>query len=549
MSSGNLWQPSRAAGAVTYTVIAWPAEDPNPGPTSQELYMSYIRLSGVSFSYRDSVSVLSGVSLDLHPGWTGIVGENGSGKSTLLGLISGALAPTIGTVEIDPEDAILAACPQRIEAPAQAIHDLAASWTRADVRLRGRLDLEPEQLERWPTLSPGERRRWQIGAALAARPDVLVLDEPTNHLDGAARALLLDALAGFRGIGLVVSHDRALLEALTSHTLRVHDGAVEPYRGAYARARDSWQARQRAQRQAHEKARQEERALERRLASQRQNRASAEQQLSVSHRAKDKNDSDVRGMGAQNRVGWAEARFSRNVAVLRRAVDRASERTAALAITRERGRSLFVDYQPAPRPYLASLDRAEITAGDAVILCDVRLALGRDSRVHVAGPNGAGKTTLLGALLDATAHARERILYLPQVMGPELVNEHLGAVRALDRAERGRIMQVAAALGLDPERVLATDQPSPGEIRKLALARGMGMGAWALVLDEPTNHLDLPSIERIESALAEYPGALVLVSHDEPFARALTSTIWRLDRGRVVVESRPDHDLPLHAAE
>jgi ATPase subunit of ABC transporter with duplicated ATPase domains len=511
--------------------------------------MSYIRLSGVSFSYRDSVSVLSGVSLDLHPGWTGIVGENGSGKSTLLGLIAGALAPAIGTVEIDPADAILASCPQRIDSPTQAIHDLAASWTRPDTRLRGRLGLEPAELERWPTLSPGERKRWQIGAALATRPDILLLDEPTNHLDGAARALLLDALAGFRGIGLVVSHDRALLETLTSQTLRVHHGGVEPYRGAYAQARASWQERQAAQRQAHERARKEERALERRLAGERQRRASAEHRLSVSQRAKDKNDSDVRGMGAQNRVAWAEARFARNVGVLRRAVDRAGERTASLAITRERGRSLFVDYQPAPRPYLASLDRAEITAGDAVILRDVRLALARDARIHVAGPNGAGKTTLLGALLDAAAHARERLLCLPQVMSPALVREHLLTVRALDRVARGRIMQVAAALGLDPERVLATDEPSPGEIRKLALARGLGMGAWALVLDEPTNHLDLPSIERIESALAEYPGALVLVSHDEPFARALTSTIWRVESGRVLVESRPDHDLPLQAAE
>ncbi|HWN69200.1 MAG TPA: ATP-binding cassette domain-containing protein [Haliangium sp.] len=489
------------------------------------------------------------MSLDLHPGWTGIVGENGSGKSTLLGLISGALAPTIGTVEIEPEDAVMASCPQRLDAPTQAIHDLAAAWTRADIRLRARLGLEPEQLDRWPTLSPGERRRWQVGAALSARPDILLLDEPTNHLDAEARALLLDALAGFRGIGLVVSHDRTLLDALTSQTLRVHHGVVEPYRGAYAQARASWQERQRAQRQAHEQARQEERALERRLADQRRSRASAEHKLSVARRAKDKNDSDVRGMGAQNRVAWAEARLSRNVSLLRRAVDRASERTSALAVTRERGRSLFVDYQPAPRPYLASLDRAEITAGAAVILRDVRLALARDSRIHVAGPNGAGKSTLLGALLDAAAHAREHILYLPQVMGPDLVSEHLLAIRALDRTERGRIMQVAAALGLDPERVLATDQPSPGEIRKLALARGMGMGAWALVLDEPTNHLDLPSIERIESALADYPGALVLVSHDEPFARALTSTIWRLERGRALVESRPEHAQPLHAAE
>jgi ATPase subunit of ABC transporter with duplicated ATPase domains len=511
--------------------------------------MSYIRLSGVSFSYRDTVTVLADVSLDLHPGWTGIVGENGSGKSTLLGLISGALAPTTGTVHVDPADALVASCPQHIDALAQPIHDLAGSWTRADTRLRARLQLEPAQLERWPTLSPGERRRWQIGAALSARPDVLLLDEPTNHLDGAARALLLDALARFHGIGLVVSHDRALLDALTEHTVRVHHGAVETYRGPYARARATWQAQQQALRQGHEQARQEQRALERRLATERRDRAAAEHQISTRRRMKDKNDSDARSILARNKVAWAEARLSRKVSILGRAVERASERTAALAVTRERGRSLFVDYQPAPRPYLASLERTEIRAGGAVILRDVRLALARDSRIHLAGPNGAGKTTLLGALLDAAAHARAHVLYLPQVMPPELACAHLEAVRALDRAERGRIMQVAAALGLDPERVLATDQPSPGEIRKLALARGLGMGAWALILDEPTNHLDLPSIERIEAALAEYPGALVLVSHDQPFAQALTSTVWRLEHGRVLVESRPAHALPLHAVE
>ena len=503
--------------------------------------MSYIRLSGVSFSYRDTVSVLAGVSIDVHSGWTGVVGENGSGKSTLLGLITGALAPTTGAAVIEPADALVAMCPQHVDAPTRRIHDLAASWTRADVRLRARLDLDPAQIERWPTLSPGERRRWQIGAALSARPDILLLDEPTNHLDGAARALLLDALSRFRGIGLVVSHDRTLLDVLTTQTLRVHQGAVTPYRGPYAQAREAWQAHQQALRQGHERARQEQRALERRLAVERRSRAGAEHEISISQRMKSKKDSDARSMGAKIRVASAEANLSRKVSVLRRAVDRASERTASLAITRDRGRSLFVDYQPAPRPYLASLERAEITAGAAVVLRDVRLALGRDSRIEVAGPNGAGKTTLLGALLDAAARAREHILYLPQVMGPELVSAHLDAVRALDRAERGRIMQVAAALGLDPERVLATGAPSPGEIRKLALARGLGMGAWALVLDEPTNHLDLPSIERIEAALAEYPGALVLVSHDRPFAQALTTTIWRLDGDRVLAEPRSDH--------
>jgi ATPase subunit of ABC transporter with duplicated ATPase domains len=525
--------------------------------------MSSIRLSGVSFSYRDSVEILSRVSLDVHPGWTGIVGENGSGKSTLLALITGALVPTAGLVTREPEDAIVVSCEQRLGAPTPEIHELAAAWTRDETRLRARLALEPEQLERWPTLSPGERKRWQIGAALAARPDILLLDEPTNHLDAPARALLLGALARFQGIGLVVSHDRVFLEELTTHTLRVHRGSVELFRGTYARARATWHERDQALRQSHEQARQEERALERRRVAEQQKRAGAERQIIARNRMKGPKDSDARGILATNKAMYAESRHGRNASILRRAVERAADHTASLEIIKERGRSLFVDYEPAPMPYLASIEQAELRAGDPsrhqaandqaapVILRDVRVALGRESRIHIAGPNGAGKTTLMRVLLrtaQAPEQRREHILYLPQVMEPALVAAHLRAMREQDRATRGRILQVAAALGLDPDRLLATDEPSPGEIRKLALARGLGLGAWALFLDEPTNHLDLPSIERLEAALSDYPGAIVLVSHDEPFARALTSTVWRLDSGHVVPEMRSD--MPsLHAAE
>jgi ATPase subunit of ABC transporter with duplicated ATPase domains len=90
---------------------------------------------------------------------------------------------------------------------------------------------------------------------------------------------------------------------------------------------------------------------------------------------------------------------------------------------------------------------------------------------------------------------------------------------------------------VDPQRLLASELPSPGEVRKLLIARGLGQHAWALVLDEPTNHLDLPSIERLEAALREYPGALLLVTHDTHFARQCTSERWLVDRGRVEVSS------------
>jgi ATPase subunit of ABC transporter with duplicated ATPase domains len=86
------------------------------------------------------------------------------------------------------------------------------------------------------------------------------------------------------------------------------------------------------------------------------------------------------------------------------------------------------------------------------------------------------------------------------------------------------------------QRLLASPSPSPGEARKLALALGLAQHAWCVVLDEPTNHFDLPSIERLEEALAAYPGALVLVSHDDAFATRLTTRSWRIHEGRIVFQ-------------
>ncbi len=97
------------------------------------------------------------------------------------------------------------------------------------------------------------------------------------------------------------------------------------------------------------------------------------------------------------------------------------------------------------------------------------------------------------------------------------------------------MLSVVAALGVDPEQLLASRKPSPGEARKLKLAFGLGRQVWGLVLDEPTNHLDLPSIERLEDALVAYPGALVMVTHDDSFAARCTERVWALAERRVWV--------------
>jgi ATPase subunit of ABC transporter with duplicated ATPase domains len=169
------------------------------------------------------------------------------------------------------------------------------------------------------------------------------------------------------------------------------------------------------------------------------------------------------------------------------------------------------------------------------LLEDVHLGVPRDEKIRVSGPNGIGKSTLLAAMLRNAHVARERILYLPQELTAQAGIAMLDSVRHLDSNDRGRVLTLVAALGVDPDRLLESAAPSPGEARKLAMAYGLGRQVWAMVLDEPTNHLDMPAIERLEEALIEYPGAMVIVTHDDALARRCTSIEWRLANRRVEV--------------
>jgi ATPase subunit of ABC transporter with duplicated ATPase domains len=493
--------------------------------------MPSLRAERLAFAYADAVPILDGVDLHLPAGFTGLVGENGAGKSTLLRLLAGTLAPTAGRIRADPPDALVVLCPQEVEQPGADALALAGAGGADAGRLRAALRLDAGALDRWPSLSPGERRRWQIGGALARHPDVLLLDEPTNHLDDGARALLVAALRRFRGVGVVVSHDRTLLDDLTTRTLRLAAGGARLYPGPYGAARPlrlperaaAWAARGLAQREARE--------ASRRLDEARRTRERAERGRSAGRRMRGPKDSDARSVVRTTMAAWAEDRAGRRVELLRREAARAEAAIPALPPERELGRSLFVDWEPPPRPILLALEAPELRAGDRILARDVRARVGRGDRIHLAGPNGAGKSTLLRALLAASPLPPERRLLLPQELPPGEGRRTLDAIRGLAPAERGRVLSLLAALGADPARLLASAAPSPGEARKLALALGLGRHAWAVLLDEPTNHLDLPSIERLEAALAAYPGALLLVTHDAPLAARCTTATWRIGDG------------------
>src|SRR5262249_11228002 len=151
---------------------------------ARSVCMHSIKLERLAFGYSDAVPLLADVDVHLQRGFTGVVGENGAGKSTLVRLIAGELTPSGGRILVEPRDAVTAVCPQGVAALDDDVRALAGAGDAEARRWRSVLGLVPDELARWNTLSPGERRRWQLGSSLVRAPDVLLLDEPTNHVDG-----------------------------------------------------------------------------------------------------------------------------------------------------------------------------------------------------------------------------------------------------------------------------------------------------------------------------------------------------------------------------
>lgn len=489
--------------------------------------MPAIHLHHLSFQYTRAVDVLVDVDVHIGPGWTGVVGANGSGKTTLMRLVTGELEPSVGSVSIDPADASFVLCEQTVDEPSPEIEILATSWTGPDASLRKRLGLDVDQIQRWPSLSPGERKRWQIAAALSRRPGVLMLDEPTNHLDTDGLGLLIAELQRFDGVGLLVSHDRHLLEDLTVRTLRVDRGRVSLWNSSYETARAGWLAVESEKQVEHERLKREAKRAEVLLAEQRRVNERKRAAFKKRNNTRSFKDIDARSAARGNQHREGDKAAGKALATSAGKRDRAVDAVAAVEVAKELGGKVFVGFSPSPKRVVAS-HSGPLVAGDHLVREHVEMTVERSDRWWVKGANGAGKTTLLKSLVGSVTMPEEKVLHLEQELTAAQGRDLMRQVRSLSHADLGKVLSVVAALGVDPEVLLASDQPSPGELRKVAMALGLGRQAWLVVLDEPTNHLDIPSLERLEAALETYPGALVVATHDELFASRLNLGVFEL---------------------
>jgi ATP-binding cassette subfamily F protein 3 len=530
-----------------------------------------LRVSNLDKFY-GGTPVLRGVSLTLgHGDRAGIVGPNGSGKTTLLRLIAGLERPDKGSVSLAPgaalgylrqgfmgDDsqplgrvlephgmvwtayremeraaAVLAASPAegealaRYEAAAGHFEEM-GGYPRLGVVeevLRG-LGLDAIDPSRpVASLSGGQKTRLALASLLLGAPDLLLLDEPTNHLDVDALEWLEGFITRYRGTVLLVSHDRAFLDATVETILELDDRThtIRPYAGNYSDYAAAKQAEIEAQWEAFK---QQERRRERVEEDIRNTRGHA---LHTEYQTK---DSSARRLANK---------------VMRTAIVRERKLEKKLAEeTVEKPKAswnLKLDFTPVQGGAREVLHAEGLRKrfGDHVVLDGVDLHLRHGEHVVLTGPNGGGKSTLLKIIAGELAPDAGRVHLGGGVVAGYFGQEQEGldpqktpletlrAAAPMTETEARNLLHRYLFAGEDV--FTPVGRLSYGERARLVLARLVLSGATLLLLDEPTNHLDIPSRERFEAALSGFEGTVLAVLHDRYLIERLATRVVELRNG------------------
>ena len=509
-----------------------------------------IQINKLHFSYPHSHSNLfEDFSISLYDGWTCIAGSNGCGKTTLLKLIAGMLSPDGGSILLDGEKITDAGniiyCAQETSEIPENLYSAFWSPDNEVRRFFSMLHISEEMLERYDSLSGGEKKRIQIASALADYPSVLLLDEPTNHLDAETVQMITEALKAYRGIGIMVSHDRSFADSLCTHTVYLYNESYAFAGGRDCIAYDTYpcgltKALELRQAGA-EQSRDEWNRLNSKAASEKQRsmQLEAENQKSkarLSKKTLDSQDHDTqrkidvaRVTGKDRTTGDAKARLETQIRQTESARDSIKK-----ALKRKYGFSVAkTDFS---KPICIEED---VLSAGTYSLKIPHIELNQDTRIALTGQNGSGKTMFIRhviSLLEKGGRLSE-VMYLPQEVDEEKRESILNEFYALDQDERGDVLSTMFRLGSEPERITelraGTDKNesdsdqnllSPGELRKLMISLAVQKPLSLLILDEPTNHMDISSVLALEEALSSLDCAMITVSHDKAFLQKITNT-------------------------
>jgi ATP-binding cassette subfamily F protein uup len=509
--------------------------------------MAVLSLANAHLAY-GHVPLLDGTGFSLDAGERlGLIGRNGAGKSSLLKIVAGLEKADDGLLQVTQGVRIRYVPQEPTFDDGATVFDAVADGVAEARELRALYEAHPpgvdldalqtriEALDAWNwetrvqttlqrlgldgarrlgELSGGTRKRVALAQALVALPDVLLLDEPTNHLDLDAIAWLEDLLREFRGGVVVVTHDRAFLDAVCTRILELDRGRIRSYPGNFA---------------AYERAKDEQLAAEA-LANARADKLLAQEEAWI-------------------RKG-VEARRTRSVARVQRLQQLRERRRARREVLGQV--RLEVDAGMRSGRIVAELRDVTMAFGSKLVVDRFSATILRGDKVGLIGPNGAGKTTLLklilGELQPTSGTVRQgtklQVAYFDQMRSAldldatlaDTISPGSEWIETAGPSGGGRkhVMSYLADFLFAPERANAPVRTlSGGERNRVLLARLFALPANVLVLDEPTNDLDIDTLELLEQLLQDYAGTVFLVSHDRRFLDdVVTSTIAHEGQGR-----------------
>ena len=496
----------------------------------------------LSKAYPGGKQVLKDISLSFLPGAKiGVVGLNGSGKSTLLKIMAGTVDDFLGEAaaadgvrvgylaqepQLDPDKDVLGNAMEGVaekKALLDRYNEIAANYTDATADEMAKLQDEIDAQNLWDldaqveqaldalrcppgdsnvtNLSGGEKRRVALTRLLLSKPDILLLDEPTNHLDAESVAWLEKFLTDYTGCVILVTHDRYFLDNITAWTLELDRGHGVPYKGNYS----SW-LEQKAKRHETEKGQEEgkQRALKREL-----------EWIRSSPKAR-------------------QAKSKARIQSYEKLAEEASREEVATT-----------SFQIAPGPRLGGMvieaEGLSKAFGDRLLIDGLSFKLPPGGIVGVIGPNGAGKTTLFKMLTGADKPDNGSIKIGPSVkIGyVDQSRDHLDGNKTVwqeisdgnDIIKIGEKKEVPSRAYCGWFNFRGADQQkkvgllSGGERNRVHLAKMLKEGGNLLLLDEPTNDLDTETLSALESALEDFPGCAVVISHDRFFLDRLATHI------------------------
>jgi ATP-binding cassette subfamily F protein 3 len=488
-----------------------------------------------------------------------LMGKNGAGKSTLLKIMAGAKTPSAGRVSA-PKDATIAYLPQHLmsennrtvfDEAAQAfahVFEMQRQIEDINAQLATRTDYESESyfalIEEVSTLSEkyyaieeinydaavekiliglgftredftrptgdfsgGWRMRIELAKILLQKPDLILLDEPTNHLDIESVQWLEDFLINSAKAVMIISHDRAFVDNITTRTIEVTMGRIYDYKVNYSKYQELRKERR-----------------------EQQQRAFEEQQKMIA----DNQDFIERFKGTYSKTNQVQSRV------------KMLEKLDIVEIDEEDNSALRLKFPPSPRSGTYPVIVEDVTKkyGDHTVFANANLTIERGERVAFVGKNGEGKSTLIKAIMNEidfegklTLGHNTMIGYFAQNQA-SLLNEELTVFQTIDDVAVGEIRtKIRDILGAFMFGGEASSKKvkvlSGGERTRLAMIKLLLEPVNLLILDEPTNHLDMKTKDILKSALLDYDGTLILVSHDRDFLDGLVTKVFEFGNKRV----------------